>query len=260
MIEVVGDSARGEELAFVRLTVDGDRIVEADAPGLARPLAGLTLLEAAAVPGETLAADALANALAEVFTAAPDPGRIAVAMSGGVDSAVALLRAGPRAIGVTLRLWLDPVRPSIGPLGLFRLRDVNAPPDTAPLPPGRYDDLDTRIRYTGSWHPDLQFPDSSAASLTYSDTPGAMFSVSFKGRGITYVFTQAANRGIAEVTMDGGHKVRFSQYSGVTSWQSTRRFDGLKRGVHTLEVRVSGEKDPLSNGLFVDLDALVVEP
>ena len=73
MLEVIGDSARGEELAFVRLTVDGDRIVAADAPGLERPLAGLTLLEAAAVPGETLAADALANALAEVFRAEPDP-------------------------------------------------------------------------------------------------------------------------------------------------------------------------------------------
>ena len=111
MLEVVGDSARGGRLAFVRLTVEGDRIVEADAPGLARPLAGLTLLEAAAVAGETLAADALANALAQVFTASPDPERIAVAMSGGVDSAVALLRAGPKAVGVTLRLWLDPAGP-----------------------------------------------------------------------------------------------------------------------------------------------------
>ena len=73
MLEVFGDSARGEELAFVRLTVDGDRIAAADAPGLARPLEGLTLLEAAAAPGETLAADALANALAQVFTAAPSP-------------------------------------------------------------------------------------------------------------------------------------------------------------------------------------------
>jgi tRNA-specific 2-thiouridylase len=111
MREVIGDSARGDELAFVRLAVDGDRIVEADAPGLARPLAGLTLLEAAAVPGETLAADALANALAQVFHAAPEPGRVAVAMSGGVDSAVALLRAGRNAVGVTLRLWLDPAGP-----------------------------------------------------------------------------------------------------------------------------------------------------
>ena len=32
-------------------------------------------------------------------------------MSGGVDSAVALLRARPDAIGVTLRLWLDPAGP-----------------------------------------------------------------------------------------------------------------------------------------------------
>jgi len=54
MIELVGDSARGPAFALARLTVDGDRIVAADAPGLERPLEGLTLLEAAAVPGETL--------------------------------------------------------------------------------------------------------------------------------------------------------------------------------------------------------------
>lgn len=111
MIEVVGDSSRDGDVALVRLAVQGDRIVSADAPGLNRPLAGLTLLEAAAVPGETLAVDALANALGPVFRAAPSPHRIAVAMSGGVDSAVALLRSGPGAIGVTLRLWLDPAGP-----------------------------------------------------------------------------------------------------------------------------------------------------
>ena len=79
--------------------------------GSTRPLAGLTLLEAAAVGGDELAVDALANALGPVFRAAPTPARVAVAMSGGVDSAVALLRAGPDAIGVTLRLWLDPRGP-----------------------------------------------------------------------------------------------------------------------------------------------------
>ena len=111
-IELIGDSARGEEYAVVRLLFDGERIVQADAPGLAADLTGLTLLEAATVPGETLAADALANAIAPVFRAAPVPGRVAVAMSGGVDSAVALLRAPADAIGVTLRLWLDPAGPS----------------------------------------------------------------------------------------------------------------------------------------------------
>ena len=112
VIECFGDSTRDGEWAAVRLLVDGDRIVEADAEGLERRLAGLTLLEAAAVGGEPLAVDALAAALGPVFRAEPRPGRTAVAMSGGVDSAVALLRAAPEAVGVTLRLWLDPDGPS----------------------------------------------------------------------------------------------------------------------------------------------------
>jgi tRNA-uridine 2-sulfurtransferase len=111
MQELFGDSSRGGEWAAVRLRVDGDRIAEADAPGLERDVAGLTLLAAAAVGGETLAVDALANALGQVFRASPSPGRVAVAMSGGVDSAVALLRSLPNAIGVTMRLWLDPDGP-----------------------------------------------------------------------------------------------------------------------------------------------------
>jgi tRNA-specific 2-thiouridylase len=111
MIELVGDSSRDGEWALVRLTVLDGVIASADAPGLSRPLVGLTLLEAAAVPGTRLAADALANAIGPLVTAPPEPGRVAVAMSGGVDSAVALLRAGRDAVGVTLRLWLDPQGP-----------------------------------------------------------------------------------------------------------------------------------------------------
>jgi tRNA-specific 2-thiouridylase len=111
MVEIVGDSSRDGCFALVRLEVEGERILAAEAEGLERPLAGLTLLGAAAVGGDELAVDALANALAQVFRAEPKPGRVAVAMSGGVDSAVALLRAGPDAIGVTLRLWLDPRGP-----------------------------------------------------------------------------------------------------------------------------------------------------
>ena len=110
-MELFGDSARGPEWAAVRLRVDRDRIVDADADGLARDLRGLTLLEAAAVGGETLPVDALANALAPAVRAAADPERVAVAMSGGVDSAVTLLRSGSSAVGVTLRLWLDPDGP-----------------------------------------------------------------------------------------------------------------------------------------------------
>ena len=80
----------------------------------ARPSAGSPPLEAAAVPGPALALDALHDALAPAVRARPDPARVAVAMSGGVDSAVALLEAragGREAVGVTLRLWTDPAGP-----------------------------------------------------------------------------------------------------------------------------------------------------
>ena len=112
MIEVAGDATRGDDWACVRLVVDGDRIVDADADGLQDSLAGLTLLEAAAVPGERLVVDALANAIGPIFRGEAHPDRTAVAMSGGVDSAVALLRAESSAIGVTLRLWIDPEAPA----------------------------------------------------------------------------------------------------------------------------------------------------
>jgi len=109
--ELFGDSTRGGNWAAVRLKIDGDRIVACDATGLERDVVGLTLLEAAAVGGETLAVDALANALGPVVRAPASSTRVAVAMSGGVDSAVALLRSLPDAVGVTLRLWLDPEGP-----------------------------------------------------------------------------------------------------------------------------------------------------
>jgi tRNA-specific 2-thiouridylase len=112
--EVFGDATREGEWASVRLSVRGDVIVVADAPGLDRAVTGMTLLEAAAVAGEPLAVEALASALGQVFVASPTPGRAVVAMSGGVDSAVALLEArdaGHEPVGVTLRLWTDPAGP-----------------------------------------------------------------------------------------------------------------------------------------------------
>jgi tRNA-specific 2-thiouridylase len=108
MTELVGDASRNGDWAVVRLRTRGERIVEADADGLSEDLAGLTMLEAAGVGGDELAVEALAAALGSAFRATPVETRTAVAMSGGVDSAVALLRAGRDALGVTLRLWVDP--------------------------------------------------------------------------------------------------------------------------------------------------------
>lgn len=130
----------------------------------------------------------------------------------------------------------------------------------AAVTPGRYDDQDQRVEYKGNWWPDHQFPQSSGQSITYSEKPGDTFRIAFTGSAITYVFTKALNRGIAEARIDGGPPIRINQYSPSTQWQEKQRLGGLSPGAHTLEVRVSGEKDPASGGLFVDLDAFEVEP
>ena len=117
VVELYGDAGDGEDWVWIRLDLsESGRIVEArgEGPGV-RPLAhavrGLSLLAAAAVPAPRLAADALAAAIGPAARAAPTERRVAVAMSGGVDSAVALLEAeeaGLEPVGVTLRLWIDP--------------------------------------------------------------------------------------------------------------------------------------------------------
>jgi tRNA-uridine 2-sulfurtransferase len=83
-----------------------------DAEAIARELGGLS-------PGKRHAADLAADATHRALGAAAraharlerDDGRVLVAMSGGVDSAVAALllaREGYRAVAVTLELWSDP--------------------------------------------------------------------------------------------------------------------------------------------------------
>ena len=119
-LELIGNSAADGDVVWVRLTVEGNRIAAADGDGpgiaeLCRRVRGLTTLAATAVTGEPLAADALHDALGPAVRANPDRARVAVAMSGGVDSAVALVRArdaGHEPVGVTLRLWTDPAGPS----------------------------------------------------------------------------------------------------------------------------------------------------
>jgi hypothetical protein len=161
-----------------------------------------------------------------------------------------------------LERWADPVPESaVGRLGLFRVRDSEAPlpKDTRPLGPGRYDDTDPRLEYSGAWFLDTQFPQSSGATLHYSRRAGDTVRFGFEGTEVRYHFTRAANRGIAEIRIDGRLARRVNLYARDTAWQAAERVAGLAAGVHAWELRVTGEKDARSDGTFVDLDAVVIE-
>jgi tRNA-specific 2-thiouridylase len=92
--------------------VRGRPLLDAARVGAEQISAELGGLSAAKLHAAELAADALHRALgvaARAGAALPlAPGRVLVAMSGGVDSAVAALLSGPQAVAVTLELWADP--------------------------------------------------------------------------------------------------------------------------------------------------------
>jgi 4-amino-4-deoxy-L-arabinose transferase-like glycosyltransferase len=131
-------------------------------------------------------------------------------------------------------------------------------PRTA-APPGTYDDPDPRICLHAAWTRDTQFPDAAQHTLTYSNIPGASASFTFRGDAITYVQTRAANRGIAEIYVDGRLKDRADLYSLNTVWRNRARYDGLGPGAHVLQIRVTGQRNPRASDCFVDLDTLIVE-
>lgn len=102
--------------AAVAEMVDGEAVLEAARIGSGEVEAAIGGLTPAKRHAAQLAADALHRALACAAAsteqlAAPRAGRVLVAMSGGVDSAVAALlerERGAEVLGVTLKLWADP--------------------------------------------------------------------------------------------------------------------------------------------------------
>ncbi len=92
--------------------VAGAGVLDAARIGTPEVSAALGGLSAGKLHAADLAADAMHQALGQAARAHAQldgaPGRTLVAMSGGVDSAVAGLLCGPDAVAVTLELWRDP--------------------------------------------------------------------------------------------------------------------------------------------------------
>jgi tRNA-uridine 2-sulfurtransferase len=111
-----GCGATRAATAAVAEMVDGEAVVDAARIGIEEVDAALGGLMPSKRHAAQLSADALHRALASAAASSerladPRPGRVLVAMSGGVDSAVAALlerERGADVLGVTLKLWADP--------------------------------------------------------------------------------------------------------------------------------------------------------
>jgi hypothetical protein len=126
-------------------------------------------------------------------------------------------------------------------------------------PHGYIDDFDPVIQYRGDWDHDDTFEQPDNHTVSYTDVPGAEISLTFEGKGVTYVFTKAPNRGIAEITVDGLPQGTVDLYSPRIEWGSQKYFCCFPVGRHILVIRVTGRSDPASTGKFVDLDSFNVQ-
>jgi len=115
-VDAEGCGATRAATAAVAEMVDGESVIDAARIGIEQVDEAIGGLTPAKRHAAQLAADALHRALASAAAssqtlAEPRPGRVLVAMSGGVDSAVAALlerERGADVLGVTLKLWADP--------------------------------------------------------------------------------------------------------------------------------------------------------
>ena len=95
--------------------------------------------------------------------------------------------------------------------------------------------------------------------VKYASASGARAQFAFTGDEVAWVSTKSANRGKAEVWLDGVKVATVDLYSATSQ---ARRVVFSKGGLdptksHTLEVRVLGTKNAASSGKRVDVDAFV---
>lgn len=157
-----------------------------------------------------------------------------------------------------LSRYVDPVAMAAG-YQAARVRAMPLPRQTGTIvSAGDHDDAAGDIAYHGAWSHNHNFPETRNRTVTYSNVPGDRFTLRFQGTEIVWVHTRAANRGIAEIFLDGTKIAELDLCRKVTEWQAEARYTAPDPGPHEFEVRVSGRKNPASTGVFVDVDALTV--
>jgi len=120
----------------------------------------------------------------------------------------------------------------------------------------RFEDDSTGIQYTGNWS-SIADGGASGGTVKQSSTIGDSASFTFTGSSITWYATKDSSQGIAEVWIDGVKKADVDLYSNtVENKQAVFSIQGLSYGTHTVEIKVTSNKNDGSSGYSVNIDAI----
>jgi hypothetical protein len=119
-------------------------------------------------------------------------------------------------------------------------------------------DSASTLSWTGRWSRTTS-GSPYGGSLRYAGAAGRSVKTTFTGNAIAWVSTLGADRGKAEIWLDGKRVTTLSLYSRTTAKRRiawTKSFATSAR--HTLVIKVLGKKAPASRGTRVDVDAFLV--
>jgi uncharacterized protein YkwD len=124
--------------------------------------------------------------------------------------------------------------------------------------PTLYQQNDSRLTYLGTWSGSYQTP-ASDGSFNYTLSQGAAVNASFTGTSVALVAKTANNYGKARVSLDGAAPEYVDFYSPTALYQQGVYLkEDLENGAHTLTIEWTREKNLLSAGYLVNVDALEI--
>lgn len=122
----------------------------------------------------------------------------------------------------------------------------------------RYEDLRKEIEYQGKWRIEKHV-ELSAFSAHWSNRCSDCLKFLFFGTGITWIGSRGPDRGIAQVFLDGDFITELDLYqANLERSKSLFELLDLPQKNHEIIIRIGNDKNPMSRGFLVSIDAFDV--
>ena len=117
----------------------------------------------------------------------------------------------------------------------------------------------TSVTYTGAFKR-VSLSGASGGYVRQTTVAGRIAKLTFSGSCVAFVTTRAPSRGIVEIRLDSGSWIAIDLYSSSTSTKRIVWATEVGPGTHTVQVRVTGTKNPAATSTRVDIDAFLIQP
>jgi hypothetical protein len=113
------------------------------------------------------------------------------------------------------------------------------------------------VSYSGAFK-SASLSGASGGKVRHAAGAGRVARLTFSGTSVGFVTTLGPARGVAEVWVDGAFVGTLDMYSPTLKTKAVAWAAATSAGAHTLEIRLTGTRNPASTSSRVDIDAFLV--